>query len=56
MVITKTDSALLFGTFQENKESVFSSIPDISKLNHALNWYEITSFEEGIIHLVNRSK
>lgn len=53
-VITKSDSELLFGTFKENKESVFSLIPDVSKLNNEFNWYEKTSFEEGIRQLVAR--
>ena len=47
-VITKSDSELLFGTFKENKESVFSLIPDVSKLNTDFGWMEKVSFEEGI--------
>ncbi len=47
-VITKSDSDLRFGTFKENKESVFSLIPDISKLNTDFGWMERTMFEEGI--------
>ena len=48
----ESDSELLFGTFKENKESIFSLIPDISKLNTDFGWYERVSFEEGIKKLI----
>lgn len=51
-VITGSDSGLCFGTFKENKESVYSLIPDVSKLNTDLNWYENVSFETGINQLI----
>lgn len=47
-VITKSGSELQFGTFKENMESIFSLIPDVSKLNNDFDWYEKVSFEEGI--------
>lgn len=51
-VITKSDSELQFGTFEENKESVFSLIPDVSKLNIDFSWHETVSFEEGIKRII----
>lgn len=51
-VITVSDSELCFGTFTENKESVFSLIPNVSKLYTDFNWYEKVSFEEGIKKLI----
>lgn len=51
--VTESNSELQFGTFKENKESVFSLIPDVSKLNSDFGWYERVSFEEGIIKLIN---
>ena len=53
-VITKSNSELQFGTFKENKESVFSLIPDVSKLNTDFDWIEKVSFEEGIHELISR--
>ena len=53
-IITKSDSELQFGTFTENKESVFSLIPDVSKLNTDFGWYEKVSFERGIKKLIVR--
>lgn len=51
-IITKSDSELQFGLFEENKESVFSLIPDVSKLNTDFDWYERVSFEVGIKKLI----
>lgn len=51
-VITESDSELQFGTFKDNKESVFSLIPDVSKLSEDFGWYERCSFEEGIKKLI----
>ena len=51
-VITKSDSVLRFGTFKENKESVFSLIPDVSKLNTDFGWMEKVVFEDGIKKLM----
>ncbi len=51
--ITKSDSELQFGTFKENKESVYSLIPDVSKLNADFGWIEKVSFEEGIKKILN---
>lgn len=52
-IITESDSELQFGTFKENKESVYSLIPDISKFNTAFNWHEKYSFEDGINQLIS---
>ncbi len=53
-VITESDSELQFGSFKDNKESVFSLIPDVSKLNTNFGWIEKVSFEEGIRQLIVR--
>lgn len=50
--ITESGLELQFGTFKENKESVYSLIPDVSKLNADFGWYESVSFEEGIKKLI----
>ena len=55
-VVTESDSELRFGTFKENKESVYSLIPDVSNLNADFGWYENVSFEEGIKKLVSNYK
>ena len=54
--ITESDSELQFGSFKENKESVFSLIPDMSRLNMDVGWYEKYSFEEGIKNLIVRRR
>ena len=51
-VITKSNSELKFGMFKENRESVFSLIPDMSKLNRDFSWFEKYSFEEGVTKIV----
>lgn len=53
-IITESDSELQFGSFKENKESVFSLIPDVSKLNSDFGWHERVFFEEGIKKLIVR--
>ena len=53
-IITESDSELQFGTFKENKESVFSLMPDVSKLNTDFGWYEKVPFEEGIRKLIEK--
>ena len=53
-MISVSDSELCFGTFKENKESVYSLIPDVSKLNTDFNWYEKITFEEGIKNLITK--
>lgn len=53
-MITESDSELCFGTFKENKESVYSLIPDVSKLNTDFNWWEQVAFEEGIKKLISK--
>lgn len=50
--VTESGSELQFGTFKENKESIFSLIPNVSKLNADFCWYERVSFEEGIKKLI----
>lgn len=50
--VTESGSELQFGTFKENKESIFSLIPNVSKLNTDFCWYERVSFEEGIKKLI----
>lgn len=52
--VTKSGSELQFGTFKENKESIYSLIPDVSKLNTDFSWIEKVSFEEGIKKLIVR--
>ena len=53
-VITESSSELQFGTFKENRESVFSLIPDVSKLNTDFGCYEKVPFEEGIRKLIEK--
>ena len=50
--ITTSKSELQFGKFVENKESVFSLIPDISKTNKTFDWCEKYTFDKGIRSII----
>lgn len=51
-IITESDSELQYGSFKENKESIFSLIPDVSKLTMDFGWIEKKSFENGMKKLI----
>ncbi len=51
-IITESDSELQYGSFKENKESIFSLIPDVSKLAMDFGWIEKNSFENGMKKLI----
>jgi hypothetical protein len=45
-------SRLLYGEFKQNPESIFSIIPNISKIERKIDWQEKFSFKVGIQNII----
>lgn len=54
--LTMSDSLLLYGDRQETEESTRSLIPDISKINREIGWYEKVSFPQGIKEIIEQKQ
>ena len=54
--IVDSKSELQFGKFVENKESIFSLIPDISKANKTFDWCEKYTFDKGIRSIISNKQ